>query len=100
MVLIRECDNVVKVIDPTDPAERDQLRRDCLRHVTGSNNVINWEVYNLGNYGENLFSDLSSEISDSSGRMVIVCFSLLLQERIVKKTFAERFVYFSHPHPN
>jgi hypothetical protein len=95
MVLIRECDESGKVIDPTDPAEREQLRKDCLRHATGPNGVIDWVVYNLGLYGENLFSDLSSESSvDSSSDSDYD--SLLLQERIAGKTFVERFVCSSH----
>jgi len=65
--LIRECDDSGKVIDPTDPAERGQLRKDCLRHATWTNGVIDWEVYNLGLYGEKILSDLSSENNDSSG---------------------------------
>jgi len=56
-----------KVIDPTDPAERDQLKKDCVRHATRPNGVIDWEAYNLGLYGENLFSDLSSDNSDGLG---------------------------------
>jgi len=47
MVLIRECDDTGKVINPTDPTERDQLRRDCLRHATKPNSVIDWEAYQL-----------------------------------------------------
>jgi len=68
MVLIRECDDSGKVIDPTDHAERGRLRNDCLRHATRPNGVIDWEVYNLGLYGEILLSDLSSDTKDSSGK--------------------------------
>jgi len=67
MVLIRECDDTGKVIDPTDPPERDQLKKDFLRHATRPNGIIDWEAYNLGLYGKNLFSDLSSDSSDGSG---------------------------------
>jgi hypothetical protein len=67
MVLIRECDKDGKLIYPTDPAERDQLRKECLRHATGPDGVINWDTYYLGLQGEKLFSDLSSESSINSG---------------------------------
>jgi len=67
MVLIRECDEVGKLIYPTDPAERDRLKKDCLRHATGPNRIIDWDVYNLGFYREDLFGDLSSESSVTSG---------------------------------
>jgi len=65
MVLIRECDDTSQVISPTNFSEKDQLKRDCLRHSTRSNGVIDWEVYDLGLYGENLFSD--SDSGDNSG---------------------------------
>jgi len=64
MVSIRVCDDLGKVIDPTYPTERNQLRNDCLRHATRPNGIIDWEVYNLGLYGGNLLSDLSSDNSD------------------------------------
>jgi len=64
MILIRECSDSGKVINP---AERDQLRKDCLRHATSPNGVIDWEVYNLGFYGEDLFSELSSDGNDDLG---------------------------------
>jgi len=67
MVLIGECDDTSKVIDPTDLAKRDQLKKDCLRHATRPNGVIDWRAYNLGLYGEHLFIDLSSDSSDGSG---------------------------------
>lgn len=67
MVLIRECGEEGKSINPTDPAERDQLRKNFLRHATGPDGIIDLDVYNLGLYGENLFSDLFSESSVNSG---------------------------------
>ena len=45
MVLIRECDEEGRLIRPTDTVERDQLRKECLRHATGPNGIINWDVY-------------------------------------------------------
>jgi hypothetical protein len=41
MVLIRDCDEDGKLICPTDPNERDQLRKECLRHATGPDGIIN-----------------------------------------------------------
>jgi hypothetical protein len=67
MVLIRECDEEGKLIHPTDPAERDQLRKECLRHATGPDGIINWDTYYLGLHGEDLFSELSGESSVNSG---------------------------------
>jgi hypothetical protein len=66
MVLIRECDDTGRVISPTNSAINDQLKRDCLRNATRLNGLIDWEVYELGLHGHNLFSDLSSD-SDNSG---------------------------------
>ena len=44
MVLITECNELGRVIDPTNPAERDQLRKDCLKQATRSNGVIDCEL--------------------------------------------------------
>lgn len=32
--MIKDCDEEGKLVCPTDPAERDQLRKDCLKHAT------------------------------------------------------------------
>jgi hypothetical protein len=57
------------VISPTNSVERDQLKRDCSRHAAWPNGLIDWEAYELGLHGHNLFSDLSSDSdnSDCSG---------------------------------
>jgi hypothetical protein len=68
MVLIRECDGEGKLIQPSDPIEKENLRKACLRHATGADGVINWDAYYDGLFGEELFSDLSSESSANSGR--------------------------------
>jgi hypothetical protein len=68
MVLIRDCDADGKLISPTDPNERDQLRKECLRHATGPDGIIDWDKYYFGLHGEELFSDLSSDSSVDSGR--------------------------------
>jgi hypothetical protein len=52
MVLIRECDEKGKLIHPTNPSEKDQLRKECLRHATGPNRVIDWDIYYQGLHGE------------------------------------------------
>jgi hypothetical protein len=57
-----------KLICPTDPNERDQLRKECLRHATGPDGIIDWDKYYFGLHGEELFSDLSSDSSVDSGR--------------------------------
>jgi len=67
MVLIRECDDSGRVISPTNSVERDQLKRDCLRHATRLNGLIDWGAYELGLHGHNLFSDLSSDSDNSDG---------------------------------
>lgn len=55
------------VLSPTNSEERDRLRRDCLRHATRPNVVIDWEVYELGLNGGGLFDELSTDSdSDSS----------------------------------
>jgi len=54
------------MIYPTNPAERDELKRDCLKHATMSNGLIDWEAYEIALYGNPLFSDVSSESSASS----------------------------------
>lgn len=64
--MIRECDDTGKVISPTNFVERDQLRKECLRHATRQNGFIDWEAYQLGFYGHKLFNYVSSDI-DSSG---------------------------------
>jgi len=56
----------VGLFPPTNSAEKDKLKRDCLTHATKPNGVIDWEVYELGLHGHNLFSALSSD-SDSIG---------------------------------
>jgi len=66
MVVIRECNELGNAINPTNPAERDQLKKDCLRHATRSNGVIDWEAYEIALYEKPLFSDVSSESSASS----------------------------------
>lgn len=67
------------MISPANSSERDQLKRDCLWHATRSNGVIDWEVYELGVYGENLFSALSidNDSSDSSGRDCVFLYATL-----------------------
>lgn len=65
MVLLRECDEEGNYIIPSDPVERDRLRRECTKHATGPDGFVDWEAFHLGFYGESLFSDLSSD-SDSS----------------------------------
>jgi hypothetical protein len=67
MVLIRECDGEGKLIQPSDPTEKDRLRKECLKHATGPDRIINWDVYYSGLFGEELFSDLSSESDTNSG---------------------------------
>jgi len=47
MVVIRDCDGEGRVIPPSCDLEKNQLRRDCLRHATRFNGVIDWEVYHL-----------------------------------------------------
>ena len=64
--MIKECDKSGKVINPTKPAEKDQLKRDCLRHATRSNNLIDWKAYEIALYGKPLFSDVFGESSASS----------------------------------
>jgi len=64
MVVIRECDERGRELRPTDPLERDNLQRDCLRHVMRRNGVIDWEAYDSSYFGHMSFSNLSSE-SDS-----------------------------------
>jgi len=64
MVVIRECDERGKEIRPVDPLERAKLQRDCLRHATRPNDVIDWEAYSSSYFGHLSTSDLSSE-SDS-----------------------------------
>jgi hypothetical protein len=66
MVLIRECDGEGKLIQPSDSIEKDFLRKECLRHATGPDGIINWDVYYSGLHGEELFSDLSSESDTNS----------------------------------
>jgi hypothetical protein len=68
MVLIRECDDEGKLVSPTEPAERDQLRKECLRHATRPDGIIDWDKYYLGLHGEDLFSALSSNSSVNSSR--------------------------------
>jgi len=63
------------VISPANSSERDQLKRDCLWHATRSNGVIDWEVYDLGLYGENLFSD--SDSGDNSGSDCVFLYATL-----------------------
>jgi hypothetical protein len=60
MVLIRECDEEGKLVQPTE-------RKKCLRHAIGPDGVINWDIYHEGLLGEELFSDLSSESSANLG---------------------------------
>jgi hypothetical protein len=67
MVLIRECDGEGKLVQPIDPIEKENLRKACLRHATGADGIINWDAYYDGLFGEELFSDLSSESSANSG---------------------------------
>lgn len=43
--MIKNSDEEGKLVCPTDPAERDQLRKDCLKHATGPNGIIDWDVY-------------------------------------------------------
>jgi len=64
MVVIRECDERGRELRPVDPLERAKLQRDCLRHATRQNGVIEWEAYGLSYFGHMSVSDLSSE-SDS-----------------------------------
>jgi len=45
----------VGLFPPTNSAEKDKLKRDCLTHATKPNGVIDWEVYELGLHGHNLF---------------------------------------------
>jgi hypothetical protein len=66
MVLIRECDGEGKLVQPIDPIEKENLRKACLRHATGADGIINWDAYYDGLFGEELFSDLSSESSANS----------------------------------
>lgn len=67
MVLIRECDEKGRVIPTIDPVEKNRLRKECLKHATGPDGMIDWDVYYDGLFGEDLFSDLSSESSANSG---------------------------------
>jgi len=61
MVVIRECDKRGREIYPADPLERARLQRECLKHATRPNGVIDWEAYNSSYFGHMTFSDLSSE---------------------------------------
>jgi len=62
--VIRKCDERGRELRPEDPLERAMLQRDCLRHATRRNGVIDWEVYGLSYFGHLSMSDLFSE-SDS-----------------------------------
>jgi len=64
MVVIRECDERGRELGPIDPLEKAKLQRDCLRHVTRQNDIIDWEAYGSSYFGHMSVSDLSSE-SDS-----------------------------------
>jgi len=64
MVVIRECDERGREILPVDPLERAKLHRDCLRHATRPNGIIDWEAYGSSYFGHLAMPDLSSE-SDS-----------------------------------
>jgi len=64
MLVIRECDERGREIRPVDPLERAKLQRECLRHATRPNGVIDWEAYSSSYFGHLSMSDLSSE-SDS-----------------------------------
>jgi hypothetical protein len=55
------------VVQPIDPVEKNRLRKECLKHATGTDGMINWDMYYDGLLGEELFSDLSSESSANSG---------------------------------
>ena len=61
MVVILECDERCREIYPADPLERAQLWRDCLRHATWQNGLIDWEAYDSSYFGHMSFSDLSSK---------------------------------------
>jgi len=86
MVVIWECDERGREIYPADPLERAQLRRDCLRHATRPNGLIDWEAYNSSYFGHMSISDLSSECSSddsddsdcvflyaTSGKEIVAC---------------------------
>lgn len=67
MVLIRECYEKGRLVRPIDPVEKNRMRKECLKHATGPDGIINWDTYYDGLFGEELFSDLSSESSANSG---------------------------------
>jgi len=86
MVVIRECDERGREIYPADPLERAQLRRDCLRHATRPNGLIDWEAYDSSYFGHMTFSNLSTESSSddyddsdcvflyaTSGKEIVAC---------------------------
>ena len=43
--MIRECDERGRELHPVDPLEKAKLQRDCLRHATRRNGIIDWEAY-------------------------------------------------------
>lgn len=54
------------MISPSNSVERDQLRKDCLKHATRSNGLIDWEAYELGLYDHRIVEDLASHNVSSS----------------------------------
>jgi len=86
MVVIWECDERGREIYPADPLERARLQRDCLKHATRPNGLIDWETYNSSYFGHMTFSKLSSESSSdnsddgdcvflyaTSGKEIVAC---------------------------
>ena len=94
MVVIRECDERGREIYPSDPLKRARLQRDCLKHASRPNGLIDWEAYNSSYFGHVTFSDLSSESSSddsddsdcvflyaTSGKEIIACAETQMSRR-------------------
>ena len=97
MVLIRECDGEGRVIPPANSTERDQFKRDCLRHATRSNGVIDWDAYELALHGEDLFIALSSD-SDSISSSDSDCVFLYAKSGTdLKREFGQEICLFTPP---
>jgi len=67
MVVLRDCNESGMVISPTDSEGRDKLQRDCLRHATSPNWVIDWDVFQIALLCHKFSDDLSSDSSSSDG---------------------------------
>lgn len=97
MVLIRECDGEGWVIPHATSTERDQFKRDCLRHATRPNGVIDWDAYELALHGKDMFSALSIDSDSSSSSDSDYVFLYAKSGTYLKGEFGPEICLFTPP---